>query len=215
MTLKTEPYLLQRERLPPGSGSCIIAQYDDEWVVVYQAYKPSIAAWATQNGRLGGDDFSFNRMSWIKPNFLWMMFRSGWATKKDQESILAIRIARKNFECLLREAVHSSFIPAIYGDQETWKRALASSEVRLQWDPDHDPFGHPTERRAIQVGLKGSLLRSFATDWIVDVQDITPFVASQKKLLVSGQLPALQVPVEAVYPMQDQELRRAIGINYP
>jgi len=25
-----------------------------------------------------------NRMTWIKPNFLWMMYRSGWASKKNQ-----------------------------------------------------------------------------------------------------------------------------------
>ncbi|MFM7854759.1 MAG: DUF4291 family protein [Flammeovirgaceae bacterium] len=27
---------------------------------------------------------SLNRMTWMKPNFLWMMYRSGWATKHNQ-----------------------------------------------------------------------------------------------------------------------------------
>ena len=35
-------------------------------------------------------DYSTTRMTWIKPNFLWMMYRSGWAEKKGQENILAI-----------------------------------------------------------------------------------------------------------------------------
>ncbi len=39
-----------------------------------------------------------NRMTWIKPNFLWMMYRSGWAVKKNQERILAIKLTKKGFE---------------------------------------------------------------------------------------------------------------------
>ena len=41
-----------------------------------------------KNGYFGGA-FSLDRMSWIKPNFLWMMFRSGWGTKEGQEVTLA------------------------------------------------------------------------------------------------------------------------------
>ncbi|WP_425365083.1 DUF4291 family protein [Eubacterium ruminantium] len=28
-----------------------------------------------------GSHFSMNRMSWIKPSFLWMMYRCGWCGK--------------------------------------------------------------------------------------------------------------------------------------
>lgn len=49
------------------------------------------------------------RMTWIKPNFLWMMYRSGWAQKKNQEVILAIRICRSFFEELLFQAVYTSY----------------------------------------------------------------------------------------------------------
>ena len=54
-------------------------------VVVYQAFNPEIAQYAVQNQHFGGPAYNFNRMSWIKTNFLWMMYRSGWATKKNQE----------------------------------------------------------------------------------------------------------------------------------
>ncbi|MFT5999906.1 MAG: hypothetical protein ACI81P_002365 [Neolewinella sp.] len=37
--------------------------------------------------QLGGPAFSYQRMSWIKPNFLWMMYRCGWAKKQDQERL--------------------------------------------------------------------------------------------------------------------------------
>ena len=50
-------------------------------------------------------------MSWIKPNFLWMMFRCGWATKVNQERVLAIHLRRPFFESLLAEAIPSTHSP--------------------------------------------------------------------------------------------------------
>lgn len=63
-----EPYLTQKDRLPK-SGRYIVAVYDDEFIVVYQAYRQAIGLFAAKHGYFGGE-FSLNRMSWIKPNFL-------------------------------------------------------------------------------------------------------------------------------------------------
>jgi Domain of unknown function (DUF4291) len=115
----------------PQSGRHILANFDAESIVVYQAYRPAIGRYAAEHQRFGGE-FSFARMSWIKTNFLWMMYRSGWATKPDQEVTLAIRIRRAGFDQLLREAVHSSFVADSYGDQAAWADAVARSSVRLQ-----------------------------------------------------------------------------------
>src|SRR5688572_14610926 len=92
----------------PDSGRHILAQYDDDSVVVYQAYRSSIADFAVAHRRFGGE-FSLSRMSWIKPNFLWMMYRSGWAAKENQERILAVRLKSRFFESLLERAVPSTF----------------------------------------------------------------------------------------------------------
>ena len=35
--------------------------------------------------------FSVGRMTWIKPSFLWMAYRSGWGRKEGQERVLAVR----------------------------------------------------------------------------------------------------------------------------
>ena len=144
MKLKTEPYLEQRQRWP-ASGRHILAQFDDESVVVYQAYRPEIGHFAAEHGYFGGA-FSLDRMSWIKPNFLWMMFRSGWGTKEGQEVTLAVWLRRSAFDAILKEAVHSTFVPEVYASQDEWKQAVARSSVRLQWDPDHDPSGAKVER---------------------------------------------------------------------
>jgi hypothetical protein len=50
----------------PKSGGHILAQYDEESVVVYQTYRPSIGRFAAEHGYFGGE-FSLSRMSWIKP----------------------------------------------------------------------------------------------------------------------------------------------------
>jgi Domain of unknown function (DUF4291) len=92
MQLRIEPYLKQQENWPP-SGKVILAQYDADSIVVYQAYRPSIGHFAAENGYFGGD-FKLSRMTWIKPNFLWMMYRSGWGSKEGQEVTLAIRLQR-------------------------------------------------------------------------------------------------------------------------
>ena len=51
--------------------------------------------------------------------------------------------------------------------------------MRLQWDPDHDPSGAKVERRAIQLGLRGEALARYAREWLVQVQDVSAFVAEQ------------------------------------
>jgi Domain of unknown function (DUF4291) len=71
----------------------IRADYDDRSIIVYQAYRKEIALPAIQNQRFVAP-FSLERMTWIKPSFLWMMERCNWGLKPDQEMVLAIRITR-------------------------------------------------------------------------------------------------------------------------
>jgi hypothetical protein len=91
-------------------------------VTVYQAYRPAIGHFAANYGYFGGE-FSLSRMSWIKPNFLWMMNRCGWATKEGQEVVLAVRLRRSAFDEILRRAVHSSFVPGVYESDSSGKRS--------------------------------------------------------------------------------------------
>jgi len=191
--------LAAQEPYWPARGRHVMAQYDDDSVVVYQAYKPSIGRFAAEHGFFGGE-FSLSRMSWIKPNFLWMMYRCGWATKPDQEVVLAVRIQRAAFDTILAAAVPSSFDARHYADNQAWQDDVARSDVRLQWDPDHDPHGRPLERRAVQLGLRGEILASYTHDWIVSIEDITPYVAEQYAILKADR-DALVTPRERVYPV--------------
>lgn len=197
MHLLTEPYLAQQAHWP-FEGRHILAQYDDTSIVVYQAYRPRIGHFAARNGYFGGD-FSFSRMSWIKPNFLWMAYRSGWGSKENQEVMLAVRIQRGAFDEILRQAVPSTYQKHLYASEAEWKRAVEQSAVRLQWDPDHDPSGRPLERRAIQLGLRGEILARYAREWVIEIEDISDFVAEQREH-ARGDYANLVVPQERVYP---------------
>lgn len=211
MELRLETYLEQVQQWPQ-IGQQILAQFDDNTVVVYQAFSRDIAEFAVQHGYFGGN-FRFNRMSWIKPNFLWMMYRAGWATKAGQEHILAVRITRAAFEEILWQAVYSHYIPELYESQGSWQQAVAQSEVRLQWDPDHDPLGCSVRRRAIQLGLRGQTLAKYAREWIVSIEDITGFVHEQHQYVQSTELERLVTPQEMVYPVNDLNLQKRLGIT--
>lgn len=205
--LRVESYKVQAARWPT-TGRHVLAQFDQRSVVVYQAYRPSIARAAVAEQRLGGGGFRFGRMSWVKPSFLWMMYRSGWATKEGQECVLAIHIAREGFDAILRQAVHSIWHPHLYPTHEEWKQAVESSAVRLQWDPDHDPGGAPVGRRALQLGLRGPALETFVRDWTLQIEDITSFVAAQRAIPPV----ALICPLEDVYPLAP-DIRRRLAIG--
>lgn len=198
MKLITEPYQSQCMRWPQA-GQVILAQYDEETVVVYQAYCPAIGKFAAEHGYFGGD-FKLGRMTWIKPNFLWMMYRSGWGTKAEQEVTLAIRLRRTAFDQILRSAVPSTFQPETYQTESDWKRQVDTSDVRSQWDPDHNPYGNPVERRAIQLGLRGDTVKKYAREWIVEIEDISDFVSEQRNFLTRSKIDSLLTPRETIYP---------------
>ncbi|MET0355460.1 MAG: DUF4291 domain-containing protein [Cellvibrio sp.] len=191
-------YKLYKEQVKewPGAGEHILANYDDESISVYQAYRPAIADYAVKHQHFGGE-FSFTRMSWIKPNFLWMMYRSGWASKEGQERILEIRLKRSFFDEILLHAVPSSFYPQSFTTRDEWQIAIAESDVRLQWDPDHDPQGNPVERRAIQLGLRGDILKRFAKNELLYISDATEFVIAQRDNITNQD--KLITPAESVY----------------
>ena len=176
----------------------IYAIYDDKTIRVYQAYNNEIADEALKLGKVGSK-FSLTRMTWIKPSFLWMMYRSGWASKQGQERILAIDLKRGGFDEIVRNAVLSSFREVSDLSKEEWKEKLENSEVRCQWDPDRDIYGNPIGRRAIQLGIKGETVRKYINDWIVNITDITDKVIGMRNNIQNRTFSESVLPQEKKY----------------
>ncbi|MFD5888901.1 DUF4291 domain-containing protein [Streptomyces sp. NPDC060334] len=179
----------------------IRAAHTADTVTVYQAYSPRLGVPAARDGRFPAA-WKRERMTWIKPSFLWMMYRCGWAGKTDQETVLAVEIARAGFEHALRHACLSHHEHGTHPDAATWKRALRDSSARVQWDPERDLHLNPLPHRSLQLGLSGPLSRAYADEWTVAIRDITPRVREIHDLVRAGEDAAARalLPVETPYP---------------
>jgi hypothetical protein len=143
----------------------IRAEFDRETIVVYQAYSPAIADAALRAGRFV-PPFSVGRMTWIKPSFLWLMERSNWGAKPNQERILAVRISRAGWEKALRSGVLTSYEPGIHQSRAAWQAAFAQAVVHVQWDPERSLQGKRLPHCSIQVGLSRHVIREYVEDWV-------------------------------------------------
>ncbi|HEY8374024.1 MAG TPA: DUF4291 family protein [Pseudonocardiaceae bacterium] len=102
------------------------ARFDERTITVYQACSPRIAEPALATGAFVAP-LRRDRMTWIKPSFLRMRYRSGWATKPGQERVLSISITRAGFEWALRHSCPSSHQSDHCPDVDTWRRHPAAS----------------------------------------------------------------------------------------
>ncbi|QVQ51264.1 DUF4291 domain-containing protein [Spiractinospora alimapuensis] len=185
----------------PPSYRQIRAAYTDDTVTVYQAYAPTIGVPAARDGRFP-PEWKRDRMTWIKPSFLWMMYRCGWGRKHDQETVLAVEITRAGFEWALRDACLSHYTPAVHTDNDDWKRQLRESSARVQWDPERDLRLQPLDHRSLQVGLSGVATRRYADEWIVTITNITPLAHEIHTHVRAGNLDTAGdlLPEEHPYP---------------
>ena len=211
MRLKLKKYKEQLQNWPE-KGYHIMAQYDDEKIIVYQSYRKEIGGFAVKNQYFGGA-FSLERMTWIKPNFLWMMYRNGWGKKEGQESVLAIHLKMDAFKNYLKNAVYSSYNENLEISRVAWQNQVKESSVRLQWDPDHDPFGNKLERRAIQIGLRNEFIKTFAKEDIILIEDISEFVKEQYQFVLNDNLDQLILPEEKPLLFDDEDLNRKLRLK--
>ena len=126
---------------------------------------------------------------------------------------MAVRLKRDFFEAILAAAVPSTYDPDLCSDKEAWKSSVAKSSVRLQWDPDHSPPGAREERRAIQLGLRGAVLREYGQSAIVEIVDLTEFVESQRAHVESGDYKQLILPREQVYVPSDSVVAERLKLS--
>jgi len=190
------------------------ASFDAATVRVYQAYSDAIADSALAAGTFVSPPFKMDRMTWIKPSFLWMMYRSGWGRKPGQERILGIDVTRVGFEWALSHACLSCFSKDLYETSERWQNDLAQSSVRIQWDPERDIHLNRLPHRAIQIGLRGVAVRHYVHEWIEGIEDISSLARTIRELVERGDVAQARslLPVETELPL-GSEARRAAGIS--
>mmetsp|Transcript_72431 Transcript_72431/g.205593 ORF Transcript_72431/g.205593 Transcript_72431/m.205593 type:complete len:424 (+) Transcript_72431:58-1329(+) len=149
----------------PGGVQVFRGEWDEEGVFFYQAYKDEIADWAVEHQRFGGPGFNATRMTWIKPSFAWVLYRSGYGHKHNQNRILKVKLPHEAVADLLSRC--------------QCKEGGGGSNGRVQWDPARDLMSGDGKAprmmlrdRAIQVGLKGSLSELYVRS-VMSIQDVT------------------------------------------
>ncbi|MDR2151921.1 MAG: DUF4291 domain-containing protein [Helicobacteraceae bacterium] len=190
----------------------IRAVYDAQTITVYQAYRKEIAL-PSLKAQTFVNPFKMERMTWIKPSFLWMMYRSGWGQKEGQEHILAIKIKRKGFEWALENSCLSTYNEYIYKSYESWKEKLNSTPVRIQWDPEKDLFLNNLNYKSIQIGLGGVAIKKYVSEWITQIDDITEHCKHIHSLILEKKTEQAKylTPIEKVYPLNNGVKKIIIG----
>lgn len=181
----------------------IRAIYNSKTIRVYQAYNDAIADSALKKGTFVSPPFSMTRMTWIKPSFLWMMYRSGWGQKDaNQNRVLAIDISREGFEWALEHSMLSHKPNDI--DPVVWQTRKDNTPVRLQWDPERDVHFTPLEHRSIQIGLTQEAVELYVNDWIQDITDVTTTAIEVHQYAEQGLLDQAHclLPKEEPYPLK-------------
>ncbi|WP_336205414.1 DUF4291 domain-containing protein [Nonomuraea sp. LPB2021202275-12-8] len=185
----------------------IRAAYGEESITVYQAYDPAIAQPAVAAQRFVAP-FKRERMTWVKPSFLWMMYRCGWATKPGQTRVLAIDLTHEGFTWALAHSCLSH--PDAGADREAWAERLRHSPVRIQWDPERDPHHGALPHRSIQIGLSGEAVTRYVDEWTVSITDVTERVHDLHAALRARQDITGMLPAERPYALP-VELARTVG----
>ncbi|MFC5182379.1 DUF4291 domain-containing protein [Actinomadura harenae] len=181
------------------------AEYDHDSITVYQAFSSAIAKPALEHGRFV-PPFSRTRMTWIKPSFLWLMARSGWARKPGQETILAVRITRQGWDEALSLAVPTDPDRRAFRSSDEWRAAFRHAQVHVQWDPERSLRGEKLEPRAIQLGLSRHIIDRYVDDWTLSIEDRTPLARKIHQHVQSGDLTRARrlLPKERPYPLPAQ-----------
>lgn len=174
----------------------IRAVYNETTVRVYQAFNDPVANAALAAGTFVSP-FKMRRMTWIKPSFLWMMYRSGWGEKDGrQRRILAIDITREGFEWALRNSSLS------HGNSVDTSRP-----VRVQWDPERNIYLERLNHRSIQIGLSGEAVRRYVGEWILKISEVSDLAQKAKRTRDPSIL-----PTERPYPVP-RDIARTLGMD--
>ena len=151
-------------------------EWDEQGVYVYQALCDEIADWALEHQKFGGPFWKKERMSWIKPSFAWMLYRSGYGKKSKQERVLKIKLSHETIAYLLSQCQLVNTMKHMKSEGS----AEFEGTGRIQWDPERDLFRSEMKepkkmlrRRAIQIGLSGALKQEWFVDKIISIEDVT------------------------------------------
>lgn len=201
------PLAPEREQGLPASGRVLLATFDDDTVLTWQAHHADVAAEMISRGRPGGTSWRTDRVTRMRTSLPSLLARCDWGRRPGRERILGLRMTRAGFDAMLRQAVHGEFEPEVYATRGAWQLATRYAAVTLTWHPDRDAGGHELARQTVRIGVRDDALRRLTTEWVTGFEDFTPWV-EQARVAPSV---ALAVPVLRPYPLPPELAARLAG----
>jgi hypothetical protein len=202
----------EQVKIWPKAGRHVLAQFDAETVIVYQAFAPAIGLAVAERGSIPSEVNC--GLNFVIPSFLEMMFRSDWGTKKDHEAILALRIRSAFFDSLLTAAMPVYWDGTWFNSFEEWERRAGDSLVWSLWESEYHPSGLGLERWLLRLTLRGKVSEKFGRRELVEAIDLSKFVAEQRGKWSAAGVSALVTPRERVYPA-DPAVARRLALALP
>jgi pre-mRNA-splicing factor ATP-dependent RNA helicase DHX16 len=70
------------------------------------------------------------------------------------------------------------------------------------------------EIRSLQIGLSGIAVEKYVSEWILEIQDITPICTDIRHLIADGKIDqAMKIlPIETIYPLPEN-IGKRIGAS--
>ena len=218
---------------PPQENPRGVQTFMGEWdlggAYLYQAFNDDVADFAVTNQKLGGPGFNPTRMTWVKPSFAWVLYRSGYGSKHGQTRVLKIKLPHEALATLLTQCFCVDTNKATRSSESTKGKkshcddaeagGMSCSNGRVQWDPERDIMEADGKepramlrRRAIQIGIAGKLSQ-FYVDQISSIEDVTELAhkvcaahrAKVKKSGGSKKSEASESPMSPLLPLLPQE----------
>ena len=126
-------------------------EHDDDEVYFRQAYNDTIAYYALI-------------MTWIKPSFAWVLYRSKYGTKHNQTLVLKVKLSHESVSKLLSEC--------------KCKHGGGRSKGRVQYDPARNLMasvdGGKTQRKMLRrTGRDQGRMSAFYVMSILQIEDVT------------------------------------------
>lgn len=181
----------------------IFADYDDEGVFVYQAFKPKIVKVAVELGTFG-KGFGLDRITWIKPSLCWVLRRTKYGTKNRMQAVARIKISHDAFKEILNQSIETHWNKTVFPQEENWRKTINKSDVIHQWDPERDIIGKRLNRQAIQIGIRGEVIKKYVSDYIIGVEDVSDLVHEIGKVKKSSSNNYPKIPEEKEYQVSDK-----------
>jgi hypothetical protein len=171
----------------------LIASFDAESVVAYQAFPEALGAEIVARRGLGGG-WRFDRHTRLQTSWRFVADRYAFGDRLHRSRILAIHVSRAGFDALVTAALTAEWDPALYKTSGAWRLATRFAPVLVEWIDETPRFV-----------VHGPLVRQLATEWVVDLRD----VSAEFRALRDGEARA---PQEADYPVPPDVAAR-IGLH--